>query len=148
MMLSNAAMSMPNLERLSSDPLEQEITPTLETETEVVDSNYGSNPIVNEFIRIGAASYPNVPFEELYDLEADPYQEQNLINNPELIDVKNRLSAALENWMVTQNDFLIHEKMPLIKPTLHPLDRNSKWNKVDSNLAGKLNESDYTSSHY
>ena len=116
--------------------------------TEVVDSNYGSNPIVNEFIRIGAASYPNVPFEELYDLEADPYQEQNLINNPELIDVKNRLSAALENWMVTQNDFLIHEKMPLIKPTLHPLDRNSKWNKVDSNLAGKLNESDYTSSHY
>ena len=62
--------------------------------------------------------------------------------------MKNRLSAALENWMVTQNDFLIHEKMPLIKPTLHPLDRNSKWNKVDSNLAGKLNESDYTSSHY
>ena len=116
--------------------------------TEVVDSNYGPNPIVNEFIRIGAASFPNVPFEELYDLELDPYQEQNLINNPELIDVKNRLSMALENWMITQDDFLLKQKMPLIKPTLHPLDRNSKWNKVSADLEHKLSESDYYSTHY
>jgi len=115
---------------------------------EVVHSNYGSNPIVNEFIRIGAASFPNVPFEELYDLSVDPYQKQNLIDNPKFSDQKERLSLALEDWMVTQNDFLINSKMPLIKPTLHPLDRNSKWNSVNEDLAGKLDESDYTPLHY
>ena len=115
---------------------------------EVVDLNYGSNPIVNEFIRIGAASFPNVPFEELYDLENDPYQDQNLINNPEFLELKNRLSVALENWMITQDDFLLKQKMPLIKPTLHPLDRNSKWNNVSADLEHKLNESDYYLTHY
>lgn len=115
---------------------------------EVVESNYGSNPVINAFIRKGAESFPNVPFEELYDLELDPYQEQNLINNPEYLEQKNRLSSALENWMITQNDFLIHQKMPLIKPTLHPLDRNSKWNKVDEDLVGKIDESSYIILHY
>jgi uncharacterized sulfatase len=115
---------------------------------EVVNSNYGSNPVVNEFIRMGAASFPNVPFEELYDLNVDPYQKQNLIDNPKFSDQKERLSLALEDWMVTQNDFLINSKMPLIKPTLHPLDRNSKWNSVSEDLAGKLDESDYTPLHY
>ena len=115
---------------------------------EVVESNYGSNPVINAFIRKGAESFPNVPFEELYDLELDPYQEQNLINNPEYLEQKNRLSSALENWMIAQNDFLIHQKMPLIKPTLHPLDRNSKWNKVDEDLVGKIDESSYIILHY
>lgn len=115
---------------------------------EVVESNYGSNPVINAFIRKGAESFPNVPFEELYDLELDPYQEQNLINNPEYLEQKNRLSSALENWMIAQNDFLIHKKMPLIKPTLHPLDRNSKWNKVDEDLVGKIDESSYIILHY
>lgn len=115
---------------------------------EVVESNYGSNSVINAFIRKGAESFPNVPFEELYDLELDPYQEQNLINNPEYLEQKNRLSLALENWMIAQNDFLIHQKMPLIKPTLHPLDRNSKWNKVDEDLVGKIDESSYIILHY
>ncbi len=115
---------------------------------EVVESNYGSNSVINAFIRKGAESFPNVPFEELYDLELDPYQEQNLINNPEYLEQKNRLLSALENWMITQNDFLIHQKMPLIKPTLHPLDRNSKWNKVDEDLVGKIDESSYIILHY
>ena len=115
---------------------------------EVVESNYGSNPVINAFIRKGAESFPNVPFEELYDLELDPYQEKNLINNPEYLEQKNRLSSALENWMIAQNDFLIHQKMPLIKPTLHPLDRNSKWNKVDEDLVGKIDESSYIILHY
>lgn len=115
---------------------------------EVVESNYGSNPVINAFIRKGAESFPNVPFEELYDLELDPYQEQNLINNPEYLEQKNRLSSALENWMIAQNDFLIHQKMPLIKPTLHPLDRNSTWNKVDEDLVEKIDESSYLILHY
>jgi hypothetical protein len=50
--------------------------------------------------------------------------------------------------MISQNDILITHKMPLIKPTLHPLDRNSKWNKVNVDLENKLNENDYIKLHY
>ena len=115
---------------------------------EVVASNYGNNPAVNAFIKIGAESFPNIPFEELYDLENDPYQKNNLIKNNDLSEIKEELSEALKNWMLSQNDFLLTEKMPLIKPTLHPLDRVSKWNKVSKDLVGKISESDYTPVHY
>ena len=50
--------------------------------------------------------------------------------------------------MKSQSDFLLSERMPLIKPTLHPLDQASKWNKVSDKLNGKLTESDYTLLHY
>ena len=115
---------------------------------EVVNSNLGENPVINHFIKIGAESFPNVPYEELYDLELDPYQQNNLIDNVELIDVKNELINALNLWMIEQDDFLLKGKMPLIKPTLHPLDRISNWNKVDGNYIDKLSESDYTVKHY
>ncbi|MBK42690.1 MAG: N-sulfoglucosamine sulfohydrolase [Flavobacteriaceae bacterium] len=115
---------------------------------EVVSSNYGKNPIVNEFIKIGAESFPNTPYEELYDLKNDPYQENNLINNDSLFSIKEELSKALNSWMKSQSDFLLSERMPLIKPTLHPLDQASKWNKVSDKLNGKLTESDYTLLHY
>mgnify|MGYP003325109365 CR=1 FL=1 len=48
---------------------------------EVVDSNLGNNPFINSFAKIAAESFPNIPYEELYDLEKDPYQKVNLINN-------------------------------------------------------------------
>ena len=115
---------------------------------EVLDKNLVYGPVVNEFIRIGAESFPKVPYEELYDLENDPYQQNNLVNKSELRDVKGKLSNALKVWMTEQNDLLISHKMPLIKPTLHPLDRVSKWNKVDAGLIGKLIESDYAPVHY
>ena len=115
---------------------------------EGVDSNLVENPVINHFIKIGAESFPNVPYEELYDLELDPYQQNNLIDNIELIDVKNELINALNLWMIEQGDFLLKGKMPLIKPTLHPLDRVSNWNKVDGNYIDKLSESDYTIKHY
>jgi uncharacterized sulfatase len=115
---------------------------------EVVASNYGNNAAVNAFIKIGAESFPNVPFEELYDLKNDPYQKNNLIKNNDLSPIKEELSEALKQWMLSQNDFLLTEKMPLIKPTLHPLDRVSKWNKVSKDLVGKLSESDYIPVHY
>ena len=53
-----------------------------------------------------------------------------LIKNSKFDIVKSQLSQVLHTWMESQDDFLILNKMPLIKPTLHPLDRNSKWNKV------------------
>jgi len=38
--------------------------------------------------------------------------------------------------------------MPLIKPTLHQLDRQSKWNKPDATLIGSLTSKDYMPVHY
>ena len=115
---------------------------------EVLASNYGENSVVNAFIKMGAESFPNIPYEELYDLEKDPYQKNNLINKPGFSLIKQELSSALNTWMISQDDFLLTHKMPLIKPTLHPLDRVSKWNKVEEDLAGKLIESDYIPVHY
>ncbi len=115
---------------------------------EVLNSNLGDNPVINKFARIGAESFPNIPYEELYDLEKDPYQKVNLINEPKYNKIKNRLSQALENWMKGQKDFLLDNPISLLSPTLHPLDKNSKWNNVPDDLIGKLNDEDYVKLHY
>ena len=115
---------------------------------EVFNDNMGENEIVNKFIEIGARSFPNKPYEELYDLDKDPFQKNNLAKDNKYLQVKNSLELVLEKWMISQDDILISNKMPLIKPTLHPLDRNSKWNKVSSELENKLNENDYIELHY
>ena len=115
---------------------------------EVVNSNLGDNPVINEFAKIGAESFPNVPYEELYDLEKDPYQKVNLIDNPKYKKTRNRLSVALENWMKSQEDFLLDNPISVLKPTLHPLDKNSKWNNVPDDLIGKLNDDDFVKLHY
>ena len=115
---------------------------------EVVNSNLGDNPVINEFAKIGAESFPNVPYEELYDLEKDPYQQVNLITEPKYKKIRNRLSVALENWMKSQEDFLLDNPISVLKPTLHPLDKNSKWNNVPDDLIGKLNDDDFVKLHY
>ena len=115
---------------------------------EVYTSNLGKNSVINSFIKLGAESFPKIPYEELYDLENDPYQKNNLIKNSKFDIVKSQLSQVLHTWMVSQDDFLILNKMPLIKPTLHPLDRNSKWNKVSKENLKGLKSNDYMKSHY
>ena len=50
--------------------------------------------------------------------------------------------------MKEQNDIVDDGKMPIIKPTLHPLDKVSKWTKVPKNLIGKIKENKYVKSHY
>jgi uncharacterized sulfatase len=115
---------------------------------EVFKDNMGENEVVNQFIEIGARSFPNKPYEELYNLEKDPFQKNNLAKDNKYLQIKNSLELVLEKWMISQDDILISNKMPLIKPTLHPLDRNSKWNKVSSELENKLNKNDYIELHY
>jgi len=44
------------------------------------------------------------PAEELYDSAADPYEMNNLAANPNLADIKARLSAELDRWMAEQGD--------------------------------------------
>tara|TARA_Y100000996_G_scaffold76520_1_gene51499 strand:+ start:1586 stop:2980 length:1395 start_codon:yes stop_codon:yes gene_type:complete len=115
---------------------------------EIFEKNMGSNKVINEFIRIGAKSFPKVPFEELYDLKIDPFQKNNLAKDSKYKKIKSKLSKELKNWMIDQNDFLLVESMPLIKPSLHPLDKNSKWNKVNPEFIEKLTQNDYIKLHY
>ena len=115
---------------------------------DVYQKNFGKNPVINEFIEIGAKSFPNTPFEEFYDLEKDPYELNNLIDEngfkKEIINLK----KELKKWMVSQNDFLINHKMPLIKPANFPLDKQTNWNEVEERLQGKIKSSDYIKLHY
>lgn len=115
---------------------------------EVMQSNLGDDMITNEFIRIGAQSFPKIPYEELYDLKKDPYQTKNLAHDSRYQKQKEELSQELRRWMISQDDFLITHTMPLLKPTLHPLDKQSKWNTVSEKLEGKLKKEDYLKSHY
>ena len=115
---------------------------------EVYKNNLGDNQYVNEFIKLGALAFPNTPYEELYDLENDPYELNNLIKNPDYDIQLESLRIELKRWMKSQNDFLITNKMPLIKPTLHPLDKDTQWTSVTKRLRNTIKDSDYLDLHY
>lgn len=115
---------------------------------EIYKNNLGDNQYVNEFIKLGALAFPNTPFEELYDLENDPYELNNLIKNPDYDIQLESLRIELKRWMKSQNDFLITNKMPLIKPTLHPLDKDTQWTSVTKRLRNTIKGSDYLDLHY
>ena len=89
-----------------------------------------------------------MPFEELYDLEEDPYEHINLAQVESSLAIKQKLSAALNEWMISQGDVLVKYKMPIIKPTLHPLDRPSKWNNLEKDSHFTLSSNDYIPLHY
>ncbi|WDE99356.1 hypothetical protein PQO03_16085 [Lentisphaera profundi] len=44
------------------------------------------------------------PAEELYDLANDPWELNNLANNPKLDSIKNNLKTQVQDWMLQQND--------------------------------------------
>ncbi|MCX8037348.1 MAG: sulfatase [Candidatus Sumerlaeia bacterium] len=47
---------------------------------------------------------PTMPEEELYDLQNDPYEINNLAKSPEHQDVLKRMRAAVEKWIEETND--------------------------------------------
>ena len=115
---------------------------------EVYENNFTDNDILNQFIEIGAKAFPNTPYEELYDLSNDPYEKNNIANSKEFFSIKRKLNDELRKWMKDQNDFVDDGIMPIIKPSLHPLDKISKWTKVPAHLVGKIRENQYIKSHY
>lgn len=48
--------------------------------------------------------FHNRPAEELYKVDRDPYEMENLADNPEYVEVKKRLHDELMRWMQEQND--------------------------------------------
>ena len=115
---------------------------------EVYENNFTDNDILNQFIEIGAKAFPNTPYEELYDLSNDPHEKNNIANSKEFFSIKRKLNDELRKWMKDQNDFVDDGKIAIIKPTLHPLDKESKWTKVPEKLIGKIKDNNYIKSHY
>ncbi|MBO1514070.1 sulfatase family protein [Metabacillus bambusae] len=50
--------------------------------------------------------------EELYDLEKDPLEETNLIENPHYATIGEELRAKVNNWMEKTNDPLLNGRVP------------------------------------
>lgn len=93
---------------------------------EVLEQNLTDNPNINVFLRLGAEKHKNEAFEELYDLQNDPFEQVNLIEKPHLQDVKERLKNQLFTWMKSQNDILDERLgyVPIITAPLFKLDQN------------------------
>ena len=68
-----------------------------------------------EILRMGAEQHPHVPEEELFDVLADPEEKHNLASDPMHGEIKAKLKQELQNWLVTQNDYLQDDRaMPLL----------------------------------
>ncbi len=50
---------------------------------------------------------PHTPYEELYDLRADPWEQTNVADDPAYAEVRSRLSKALGDWMRQTDDPLL-----------------------------------------
>jgi N-sulfoglucosamine sulfohydrolase len=51
-----------------------------------------------------ARFYQHRPMEELYDLQNDPYELNNLADDPKLAKIKEALKKKLKDWMAQQGD--------------------------------------------
>jgi arylsulfatase A-like enzyme len=70
--------------------------------------------------------------EELYDLQKDPNERSNLINNPEYEEIANNLRKKLEDWMIRTKDPLLKGK---VKPqNQEAYDKDLKKRKKLKNL--------------
>jgi len=110
----------------------------------VHEANFGDNEAVNAFIRIGAEKFPDREPEELFDLNADPFEQQNLATDPAHAETLKRLSAELDRWMREQGDYLADGgKVILFKPRHHPLDKANKMYTPPESLQGTLTPDAY-----
>lgn len=116
---------------------------------EVVENNFGENEYVNSFLKRGAEKFKAIPFEELFDIENDPFEQVNLAKNPDYGVIKDRLIKELYDWMNEQGDILVKENyMPILKPVHNHLDRTSKFKKIPKELENTLKDEDYLILHY
>ena len=116
---------------------------------EVVENNYCDNEYVNNFIRLGAEKFKDRPFEELYNVENDIFEQVNLAKDPKYKEIKEELVKELYRWMKDQGDILVKDNyMPLLKPKHNHLGRTSRFKKVKPELENTLKESDYLILHY
>lgn len=110
----------------------------------VHENNFGNREAVNAFIRLGAESQPNAQPEELYDLDNDPFEQNNLIEDSANASTKDRLAQAMHDWMQQQGDYLVEGgPLPLFKPTVGILDQPNEHHTPPQPLIGTLRDADY-----
>ena len=115
---------------------------------EVVEQNLTGKPNVDYFIKRGANAHKNEPFEELYDLQNDPFEQHNLASKLELKAVKERLIKDLFAWMDAQSDILNEElgHMPIITPKGKKgfkLDQDTPRRHIPDSIKNILTKDDY-----
>ena len=115
---------------------------------EVVEQNLTGKPNVDYFIKRGANKFKNEPFEELYDLENDTFEQNNLANNPEFKLMKKQLSTDMFAWMKAQGDILDETigNMPIITPKGKKgfkLDQDTPRRKIPDSIKNSLTKDDY-----
>ncbi len=82
-------------------------------------------PMMNELIHLSEAGQldsaaqrwmsPSKPKEELYDLENDPFELNNLADVPDMNITKRRLKKALTDWEEATNDLGSYDEKELMK---------------------------------
>ncbi|WJJ97770.1 sulfatase family protein [Algibacter luteus] len=115
---------------------------------EVVEQNLTGKPNVDYFIKRGANAHKNEPFEELYDLQNDPFEQNNLANNTELLPIKQKLIKDMFSWMKSQGDILDEAtgNMPIITPKGNKgfkLDQDTPRRKIPDSIKNTLKKDDY-----
>ncbi|MFV9552215.1 sulfatase [Algibacter sp. PT7-4] len=112
---------------------------------EVSEQNMGDNEYVNAFITIGANKYKSKPYEELYDIINDPFEQNNLAQDEAHLSIKQELASELKKWMKEQGDILTGEPgyMPLIWTKKFLLDQPRKNLPVPDRLQNTLKKEDY-----
>jgi hypothetical protein len=79
--------------------------------------DFGGRPFWKELVRQNQDQQLSPPYDriffseprpmfELYDLQEDPHELNNLIDTPELAEVQYGLKADLHEWMFLNQDFL------------------------------------------
>jgi arylsulfatase A-like enzyme len=69
---------------------------------------------------------PTMPEEELYDLDADPWEIHNLAKSPEHQEVLKRLRGALETWIKESDDQGRFPEKPEPEPSPKPKAKKAK----------------------
>ena len=110
---------------------------------EVVEQNLTGKSNVDYFIKRGANKFKNEPFEELYDLEKDPFEKNNLAQNPEFKLMKEKLAKDMFSWMKAQGDILDESigNMPIITPKGKKgfkLDQDTPRRKIPDSIKNSL----------
>ena len=59
-----------------------------------------------KIIKLGALEFSNIPYEQLFDLDIDPYEKNDLLKTKYYTWVKIELNKELIKWMKTQDDYL------------------------------------------
>ncbi|WP_417444155.1 sulfatase [Joostella sp.] len=115
---------------------------------EIVEKNLTGKPNVDYFIERGANAYENVPFEELYDIQNDPFEQHNLAKNPVYKSIKEKLTKDMFSWMKRQGDILSENMVgiPIITPKGNrgfELDQDTPRRKIPEDRKNTLTTDDY-----